>query len=170
MQKHPKILILIFLFISSIALNAQDNNCYYKARIYAGLGGEDSYLGIDYLKDMYKSTVFLGIGCGIGIGWTGYVRYEPLNWHGLSPFISSGLSHSFGGTLIVSPETSVFSLSAGLSYLPKSKWIIVPAISIGITSYSLLAGDSEKTNRLNPLIKIGLEFPQKGTRFKDRCE
>lgn len=158
MKKYAGIIILISLLMNSLHMPAQDESVHYKNRIHVGLGGEDSFLGIDYSRGLYKSKIFFGIGCGIGTGWTGYVRCEPLSWRGLGPFISAGVSHSFGGTLILSPGTSVFSSSAGLNYLPKLEWKIVPVISIGLTYYSILAGDAEMDG-FGPLIKIGVAFP-----------
>jgi hypothetical protein len=160
MKRYSDTIILISLLIISSPSKAQDNS--YKNRINLGTGGENSYLGIDYSRDLYKSKLFLGIGCGLGTGWTGYVRYEPVSWYGLSPFISSGISHSFGGTLIVSAEASAFSASAGVAYLPELKWRSVPILSIGMTYYSILSGDAEGgMNGFGPLIKLGLAFPRR---------
>ncbi len=140
---------------------AQYQTAPYKSRICIGFGGEDSYLGVDYLRDIYKSKIFLGIGCGLGTGWTGYVRYEPVSRYGLSPFISSGVSHTFGGTLTLSSGASTFSTSVGLNYLPKIKWHIIPIVSIGMTYYSILSNEATKEmNGWGPLIKIGIAFPK----------
>jgi len=162
MKRYSRIITLICLLIYSSSFRAQDNNTECKNRVYLGLGGEDSYLGIDYSRDIYKSKLFLGIGCGPGTGFTGYLRYEPVGWYGLKPFVSSGFSYSFGGTLIVSPGASVFSASTGFTYLPKLKWKILPVSGIGMTYYSILKGGSEGgMNGFGPLIKLGIAFPGK---------
>ncbi len=161
MKKYSGIIILISLLMNSLCTLAQQESADYKNRICVGLGGEDGFFGVDYSKGIYKSKIFLGIGCGLGTGWTGYVRYEPLYWHGLSPFVSSGISHSFGGTLIISPGTSVFSASAGIICLPKPKSKNTITVSIGITYYALLTHETKEMNGFGPLIKIGMAFPQK---------
>ncbi|MFA6261467.1 MAG: hypothetical protein WC760_08365 [Bacteroidia bacterium] len=146
----------------SLLATAQQENNQYSNRISFGLGGEDGFLGIDYSGDIYKSRVFLGIGTGLGTGLTGYLRFEPFNWYGLTPFISPAVSHTFGGTLILSPGTSVFSISTGLNYLPKLKWKSIPTLGLGITYYSILTNTSGgDLNGFGPLIKIGYAFSKK---------
>lgn len=159
MKNYSRIIIVILLLMNSLYTMAQYERLPYKSRIYAGFGGEDSYLGVDYLRNIYKSQLLLGIGCGLGTGWTVYARYEPLSWYGLGPFISSGVSHTFGGTLTLSPGTSTFSTSAGLNYLPKLKWKSIPVVSIGMTYYSILSNEATREmNGWGPLIKIGIAF------------
>ncbi len=150
--------ILIFLLMNG-PVSAQDDGANYKNRICVGLGGENGYLGADYSRDIYRSKFYVGIGCGLGTGWTGYVRYEPLNWKGLRPFVSSGAAYSFGGTLTESAGTSVFSSSAGLNYMPGRRRRKALVLGVGLTYYSILKGETKGAiNGWGPLIKAGLAF------------
>lgn len=151
------ILFLFFATISRTAAQAEAHN--YNNRICIGLGAESSLMGIDYSGNIYQSKLFVGLGLGLGTGWTPYLRYEPINWFGLSPFISTGVSYTFGGTLVAAAGTSVFSATAGLNYLPKLSWRSVPVISIGGAYFSLIAGDTEGSFKgISPHIKIGWAF------------
>jgi hypothetical protein len=140
-------------------LPAQDSVSFHNNRLYSGMGGENGFLGVDYSRSIYKRKVFLGIGVGIGTGWTGYVRLEPFNNYELSPFVSPAISYSSLGTFLTSSGTTVFSLSAGLSYIPRGMFGGSMGVSVGYTYYVVTRGAAgDGLNNFGPLFKIGYGF------------
>jgi hypothetical protein len=157
-----KIVLLIVALLPFANVFAQRDSAAFKNRICSGVGAEDGYLGVDYSRAILKSTLFAGAGLGFGTGLTGYFKYEPVHWHGLSPFISAGASYSIGGTLVLSPGTSMFSSSGGIEYLFQKKWPVVPMLAIGLSYFSPIHSDNEDAmGGLFPLLKFGMAFPGK---------
>lgn len=158
-MKEKYLILLFFSFFSFKSLHAQKDSANYKNRIGIGVGGETGFMGIDYSRGFFKTKIFVGIGCGLGTGWTGYLRYEPVEIVGIHPFLSSGISHSFNGTLIVSEGTSTFFVSTGLGFFPKLNWKVVPGLSAGATYYSIINGAVEGGSfGIGPSVKLEFAF------------
>ena len=158
-----KVILIIFsaLLFKPNVFYSQEKASYLNNKISLGSGGENSILGIDYARNIYRSKIFLGIGAGLS-GWTLYSRYEILHWNGLAPFISSGISYSFNETVSVSQGSEFLFISSGISFLPKLNRHIVPVIGVGVTYNSLLSGKAEGgIAAFSPLLKIGLAFSKK---------
>ncbi len=105
-QVKPACSIFFFLLIF-FSLTAQEKKSGYNNRLNIGTGGENSVIGADYSRNIWQLRLFAGAGLG-SAGPTAYVRYEFTDWHGIIPFLTSGFSYSYSGTISVSPETSVF--------------------------------------------------------------
>ena len=158
-MKEKYLVLLVSFFFSFHFLNAQSDSSIMKNRISIGVGGESGFMGVDYARAVIEKKLFIGVGCGIGTGGTVYVRYEPIEFFGIHPFVSAGISHSFNGTIIVTSGTSTFFVSGGLGYFPKVKWKVVPGLSVGVTYYSIISGDVEGgTFGFGPSVKLELAF------------
>jgi len=155
------LIISIIIGTSPVHSFSQEKESCFNNRISLGTGGENSLLGIDYSRNIYKSKLAVGLAGGVA-GWELYLKYEVLNWHGFIPFASSGISYTPNGTISMNQNTSVFFASIGLNYLPPLAWRCVPVVSVGATSYSLILGKAEGgLGNLGPILKLGFAFPRK---------
>jgi hypothetical protein len=147
--------------IMLLPCSGQGKGPYCNNRIGLGLGGENSIMGFDYSRNVYRSKAFIGIGFGQS-GWTGYLRLEPLQKYVLVPFASCGFSYTRGETVSFTAQSQVLSLNAGIHAIPGWDRYCLPMISAGASYYKVMKGDAEGgLNTFYLLLKLSFAFPHK---------